>query len=175
MVGLELRYYLEIEMNKLLTIILCFSFIGCAEYPKVSKYINPDFAPYYAEFESIYGTYPAIGIDFSEGLDPRYLGICRTTAGGNYIYINSKHWYGLSEHLKIALIFHELGHCLLGRSHTTARYEVDGCPTSLMFPYLVSLICYNRYYDDYIDELINNRLELPEQNAEFVIKISDNF
>lgn len=42
-------------------------------------------------------------------------------------------WFGVSDHVREALVFHELGHSVLGRVHRDERLP-NGSPASIMFP-----------------------------------------
>ena len=76
---------------------------------------------------------------------------------------------------KKELVYHELGHCLLGKNHsektlsdgfvgtverfafnigwwTPKGYLKDKCPASLMHPYMVGPYCFGKHYDYYIAE-----------------------
>jgi len=55
--------------------------------------------------------------------------------------------------IKEALLFHELGHCILNRSHTTKTIQ-GGAPGSLMFPDVLSEDIFNASTESlYLDEL----------------------
>lgn len=53
-----------------------------------------------------------------------------------------------------ALMYHELGHCLLGRVHTSAT-ESNGNPISIMFPAGVVGSVYYASRSQYLNELFN--------------------
>jgi hypothetical protein len=77
----------------------------------------------------------------------------------NTIYVSREEWDLLDESGKKILIYHELGHCVLGRLHEVHTYEKEQayCPTSIMFPYLDPTVkCYEVYEDLYIEELFTN-------------------
>jgi hypothetical protein len=73
------------------------------------------------------------------------------------IRVRKMAWEFLNEKQRLALLYHELGHCALNREHTdtelTALFET---PTSLMSPYLVSESDLNKRYDYYISELFTH-------------------
>ena len=58
----------------------------------------------------------------------------------------------LSNVRREALLFHELGHCLLNRVHDDDTYD-DGRPKSLMNKYIIGEYYYSSYYDEYMREL----------------------
>lgn len=119
---------------------------------------NPIFQPYISEFESYYGaSVAAVPIAFSK-LEPTIAGVCHYLKVGNgpiewgYIEIDQEYWKEISEKQKIDLIFHELGHCVLGRDHVTPN-GVEWCPKSFMNPSVMSDYCLENHYDDYIKEM----------------------
>jgi hypothetical protein len=59
----------------------------------------------------------------------------------------------ISENADMSAIFHEFGHCLLNRKHTTALLP-NGLPQSLMYPESHSLLNYD--YNYYVNELFSN-------------------
>ena len=81
------------------------------------------------------------------------LGRC-TSWSNDYrqIVINKDYWKNptTTETAKIALIFHELGHCDLNRRHTETLLS-DGKPASLMYPYNIPYLPLMEEY--YFDEL----------------------
>lgn len=92
-------------------------------------------------------------------------GLCRTRFGHTpiiYIDTTTLNWRN-SEMSREQLIFHELGHCILGRSHTRDTLQ-NGQPASLMRPtgetlYGSIMSQYKRDY--YLDELFNPLIDKP--------------
>ncbi|HEV8506751.1 MAG TPA: hypothetical protein VGQ53_15175 [Chitinophagaceae bacterium] len=88
------------------------------------------------------------------------------------IYINP-HIHCWQNHTQLeTLIFHEMGHCILGRDHDTTRMP-KGDPKSIMYPGDVSLYApcvypigdscnklYKRGY--YLDELFDSNTPVPD-------------
>lgn len=91
-----------------------------------------------------------------------------------YIEIDRNYWESHSSISRWSLIFHEMGHCILGREHPmlemgsfikwleslgikTIRHQEnylkDGCPKTLMHPYDFSDSCITDHLDYYIKEL----------------------
>jgi len=89
-----------------------------------------------------------------------------------------------SSYYRKELIYHELGHCILGRNHSAITkasgfvasierfffkiglwqpmgYLADGCPASLMHPYMVGDDCFKDHYVYYIEELFANYNPTP--------------
>ena len=84
-------------------------------------------------------------------------GQCQTAANGDsHIQIDQAWWNGASEYDKEFLIFHELGHCALGRAHDDAS-DVNGFCISIM--HSSSTACDFIYKantrDGYLDELFS--------------------
>lgn len=69
------------------------------------------------------------------------------------IHISEEHWSSKSENEKEVIMFHELGHCLLHRSHNET--VVNSVPTSLMFPIQLSDAVYEPRRAAYIHELFS--------------------
>lgn len=64
-------------------------------------------------------------------------GACNVSWGQRSIVIDPEQWMQLTKSDRKTLIFHELGHCLLNRSHVTSWIEVLGVgeePSSIMYP-----------------------------------------
>ncbi len=57
-------------------------------------------------------------------------GLCRTVAARSEIVIDRRRWDILSEQNREQLMFHELGHCILKRSHCNEK--LNGTPVSIM-------------------------------------------
>lgn len=114
---------------------------------------------------------------FSYPKDESTIGTCWPLGFITEIDISREGWESNpSYYWRKALIYHELGHCILGRNHTEVTessgyvgaierfffrmgfwqpkgYLSDGCPASLMHPYLVSESCFYSHYNYYIEEM----------------------
>lgn len=92
-------------------------------------------------------------------------GICRPRKRPRHIYINPKYWEVASGWEREAIIFHELGHCVLGRIHLNEKLPNGEC-ASLMdgkedgFSCVNNLVC-PRWRDYYYDELFDPETPLP--------------
>lgn len=73
----------------------------------------------------------------------------------NKIILNSLLWSNYSYDMREQLLFHELGHCTLKRSHITSKDLSDGCPQTIMTPFLMSKRCYKKHKQYYHKELFN--------------------
>ncbi len=114
--------------------------------------IDPAFQPYYDEFGAIYKMYVGVPIGFVNQPSPRD-GVCMVLEDGyRQIEVDPKDWQGFSELERKALVFHELGHCVFGRTHN--RWPlVDGCPYSIMNPVTLGDWCMSNHFDHYVNEL----------------------
>ncbi|NBO09551.1 MAG: hypothetical protein EBV30_09465 [Actinobacteria bacterium] len=63
------------------------------------------------------------------------IGLCEVTGTFRRVSVDPVYWKFATEDERLGLMYHELGHCLLGRDHTEALLP-DGRPASLMHPYL---------------------------------------
>jgi len=111
------------------------------------------------------------------------------------VTIDDYYWKWLSETGREALIFHELGHCTLFRGHTdikeddgTIEYKIenflfslgvfekkgylkDGCPASIMHPYMFSDKCLKKHRKYYMEELFNpSKYNIKNTNARNILK-----
>lgn len=125
--------------------------------PKPFASVDGDLQPYFNSFRDISG-----GRDISdvEGKfyyeESKILGTCSSTMDHKVISINMKYWPNLGEKSRLSLIYHEFGHCTLGRDHRDDMLS-DGCPLSMMNTYAPAAICLDRHWDDYTRELLSNR------------------
>lgn len=131
--------------------------------------IHPNAAKYVGTFESQLGKdIKDLKVTYAKLSDDRVLGYCEigTRVNREYgvevvdhvyatpkIVLNTTHWEKLSLASKEQLIYHELGHCVLGRPHET-RLE-NKTPVSLMYPYHLGTEIYVSNYASYISELFS--------------------
>ena len=117
------------------------------------RYKDSAFLQYVEKFENLYNISASNIAIFFDVMEETTGGIC---SGRGVIKINKELWFDItSDAKKEALIFHELGHCLLGRDHVDDLFD-DGCPISLMHPILISEYCYEKHKEDLQYELIRN-------------------
>lgn len=113
--------------------------------------IDLELAPYWQEF-----VYQAQlrGVEITDSPDiifvekfeePGRLGVC--TWAGN-IEISRAWWKTLGSSYREITIFHELGHCALGKGHSDS-------PDSIMYPYVGVQKGYEKNREFYLDELFN--------------------
>lgn len=88
------------------------------------------------------------------------LGVCTTTSGVRDVTINRIYWEAWAANGKREdmeqLMFHELGHCTLSRSHFNTN--TNGIAQSIMNAYHVNKVYYLANYNYYIDELFTPTL-----------------
>jgi hypothetical protein len=72
------------------------------------------------------------------------------------ITLNAKMWQGRGYYANKLTLFHELGHCLLGRGHYVGKDK------SIMTAYIPATETFKIYYEDYMNELFNPSMELME-------------
>ena len=113
-----------------ITIIILSSIICYSCGPEIAlNNIDPEFQEYVDIYfdegrkRSIYSIGEVVPLEIQfvtqdELSSPTTLGVC-LGFGGNRIRISRLNWGDLQENEKEALISHEIGHCLLSRSHTT--------------------------------------------------------
>lgn len=109
------------------------------------------------------------------------VGICNYGSNFREIDIDRKYWNSITDKQKEALVFHELTHCYCLRKHDYGEgslypdaktskfaksqkldffiiapgYLVDGCPSSIMYPYVVGTKCMKKYEDYYLSEMFD--------------------
>lgn len=123
---------------------------------------DPVFVSYVERFQSMARYYgrtddvSRLAVIFNDSnLDrPSTIASCMISTGPqNVVSVRRSYWDAATELVKQALIFHELGHCMLLRPHRGDVRVSDMTPISLMYPYIISNNLYNNYYNVYNDEL----------------------
>jgi len=129
-------------------------------YPERDIFIHHEFKPFLKSFELVglkYGRFfPsfAVTINLVDDIGNSWAsGMCYySDTGINEIRIRKAAWELMSDFDKEALIFHELGHCLLNRPHCAAETK-KGTPFSIMHPYVVEGELWEKYRSFYMKEL----------------------
>lgn len=138
-------------------IILMMFLAGCGKQVERDQSIDPVLNVYYQEFLNeahnreidlvFYGS-----INFST--DGAWAGWCSEISNGyGNILINSNLWVDYTDDQRRWLVFHELGHCLLGRDHLPANGLT--CPTDIMEPYLYNDSLCSNYVKDNWNQYLN--------------------
>lgn len=92
-------------------------------------------------------------------LPPSMNGECQVSAdNGHVVSLNRYRWFTASDQFKEELVFHELGHCVLNRGHTSNIWSPNSniqLFESLMYPFETEdlAIYYLEYRKHYVDEL----------------------
>jgi hypothetical protein len=68
------------------------------------------------------------------------------------INLNKNYWNAATEEDRLILVWHELGHCLCLAFHDSSIFE-DGCPKSIMSPYVPSRTCIGMHFPEYVEDL----------------------
>lgn len=120
--------------------------------------IDPKLAPYVQMFGLIGQiNIPPLTVVFKdikdEGYEPgsRVIGYCYLQL--RRIEIDPTWWAGASPLAQQAIMFHELGHCVLGRDEMPV-VDPDGCSRSIMHPMINKVLqCYDKKMNYYHQEL----------------------
>ena len=122
--------------------------------------VDPEIEPYYERWQQRFGgDVWDIPANFAKLSDGR-AGTCHVIRrNGRVIHreirLDLRTWDNFSELRREALVWHELGHCLLGRGHLDDW--VDGRPVSVMNTWLLQEHHYEKHYDWYQWELSNGQ------------------
>jgi hypothetical protein len=145
-------------MRSLLVIAICFLNVACGK-----GQIGNDFVPLVSQFEDearARGKNLTVSSEIKFGhLDTGTSGLCQSGLGHNTITILKGSWDSMNDDGKRALLYHELGHCELGKSHDEheSRVDIDGTnysKTSIMYPELNKVLrAYSLLEKQYLDEL----------------------
>jgi hypothetical protein len=127
-----------------------------AKDPRDVTGIDPKFQGYVDMYVGVKGS--PLNYDIPIGFAPQngnVIGMCtRWSNGYRQIEVDPTYWNDptTTENERIALIFHELGHCDLNRDHDTTLLS-SGYPESLMYPYDVGFLSSMQTY--YFHELFH--------------------
>lgn len=140
---------------------------ACNRKLELSKevYIDIELAPYVTEFvaDSVAVGRPVfidnLIVKFQSGLGGDVLGECQDANGGTEgtpnIYINSDNWDEQSAISKKAIMYHELGHCVLFLGHDETMININGylIAKSIMYPWIQADNIYRDHWNSYVYEL----------------------
>lgn len=127
--------------------------VGCGKFRAVNiGIVDPEFEPYVEMFLD-HANISSINVDmYFNDLTGNVIGVCKTRGSEKKIEIDIMWWSSASELDREIVIFHELGHCVLGQGHRNFRLS-DGCRGSIMDEYHIGAYCYDKHYDHYIGEM----------------------
>lgn len=97
-----------------------------------------------------------VPVNFGDTTKPNYDGVCLLYPDGTKEVIIKKSWWKSANKVsKKIMIFHELGHCRLGRKHDSSTVEIDGrqVKTSIMHPVIPDYATFGTYQEGYLNEL----------------------
>lgn len=128
-----------------------------------TKGIAPELLQYVRSFEAAYGkSIGDITVNFGDTEDKHNSGWCDIRFDGRRAVTISSKWWDIFKSKNTMLmepvVWHELGHCVLNREHTSARMPINTVrgesegPASIMYP-TSSWYNFNEYRDYYIGEL----------------------
>ena len=135
--------------------------IGCGG----AIYETGEFEKYMVSFRAEsarFGVVPLaknIRIEFAT-LEQWEFGRCTQDPSFAYVRIDSMKWQRLDEDSREALLFHELGHCLLGREHMDTWIRRENRPLSVMHAVLIDGSVYRHYREDLVQELFKSPADL---------------
>lgn len=145
-------------------------FAGCTEEPTEVEAaptvtVAVELQPYFEDFEALAASYgrdvSAIIVGVSgnlETLENNIAGQCTSFSNGvgNTVRIDTEFWEQAHSTLREFVVFHELGHCVLGRGHLNTQTP-DGRCVSIM--HSGETDCRNVYgpltRSDYLEELFS--------------------
>lgn len=146
-------------MRLFLLLIIAQFLVSCQQRdPRTFAGVHPEFRDLVAQYESLLGK--SIG-DVAVNFQDRPTGVagsCITTYhdGGPYheVVIDPDTWDDISDEQQMALLFHELAHCVQGRPHLNSHLS-DGCPKSMMHENLLATSCIKNHEGYYLKELFD--------------------
>lgn len=170
---MEMRFKTMKNLLRIFTMLMLTSLMSCSsEEPESKVVLSPEFRPYVRSFEQE-AAKRGITFDFEESgleilLGPTRVdnaaGVCR---GDGSIEIETNIWDNYSDAGKEQLIFHELGHCVLGRPHRNIVFNngewgsiMRGSPIPEDRGVAVNYSGRRKQY--YIDELFNEDTAFPD-------------
>lgn len=161
-------------MRKTLTILMAVFNPGCGTEAIATKKMPDEVAPYYYKFlqdaanhNTVVNRYAieSLTISFLDKVvmeNTRYLGVCYkntpNTTSVLAVYLDKDFWDVAPPAQREALVYHELGHCLLGEDHRDES-AADGTFASVMHAALISGAMYYKSperHEAYLVELFSH-------------------
>jgi hypothetical protein len=97
--------------------------------------------------------------------DKDIIGLCFTTESPPRIALDLNWFISQNDYGKKALLYHELGHCILRQSHRNGILA-NKCKTSIMSEYVVGNKCLEDNYKYYIDELFSHAQDYAYEDSD---------
>lgn len=109
--------------TKMIALMLLLSACGTKE----KAIIDPAFNSYVQDFEAKVGV-PVSGVDIMfKPTEYPAIGVCyQYSSGKNKIEVDPTRWASMDEYGREQLMYHELGHCVLGMRHNDAEVSMGG-------------------------------------------------
>lgn len=128
---------------------------GCADAPAP---IDEALRPFVNRFETTLGKKIKFSMRFVD-MDHKYAGMCFVYLDGNRkVEISDYWWPQMTENGQEQVVFHELGHCELGRGHIADKNN-DSKPVSIMHPVAFGdSPYYEEHHSYYVGELFRNKV-----------------
>lgn len=105
---------------------------ACGQAPQIT--VEPAFDMYIAKFRTHVGVdIVDLSTTFATLVRPMVGECIHKEDGTREIKIDLTYWNNSSDDAREELLYHELGHCVLNKGHTSVM-NTDGCPHSIMHP-----------------------------------------
>jgi hypothetical protein len=147
-------------MVRLLLVFLGFVLVSaCSKTPELE--VNAELQPYFDSFvQEAQKRGRTLTLDQINGIigavdEKNVAAKCQTLSSGHKnVLVDQTFWFGASSSLRELVVFHELGHCALGRTHTDAAKADGSCASMMQSGSGTCKIDYNtRNRSAYLDEL----------------------
>ncbi len=148
---------------KLGILFIIFILCGCYKLPILTISIEPQFQEYVSQFESLYGIKIDGSIVSTEKVpfdSAHVVAVCQNygrNSRWNVVYVQRKFWDKADFHTRQEMLFHELGHCVMGLKDDLTITQMGGIPNvprSIMYPWLFGdTLVYRENLEYYLKEL----------------------
>lgn len=132
-----------------------------AKKPREVVYIAPELQPFVTQFKQDAEKYDRplsitnLTAQLSDRIEDPAVGECARDAGTPIVRISRTFWSSASDAAKTLILYHELGHCVLGRDHEDTLILNDSIPRSLMATRELNVAVFVLHYDYYLCELFS--------------------
>lgn len=139
--------------------------VACAG-PSIPRIVDPALEPFVGQFEALLGHQVHMTVGFGDltaedvVFNEDVVGLCsyqQTAPYSPLITIDKQYFDNTDLGSQIELIFHELGHCELGRVHTSAL-DASKQPLSIMYPVNFGGSQFMINEQAYVNELFTNKV-----------------
>jgi len=153
------------QWNYLWVIVFIGAAMSACNDTEVVREVDAELVPYFDRFVAE-GRARGVDVDydlwqvegFVESIEGRQvLGQCsHSEQNPNAVIIDRVLWRRASDEMREQVIFHELGHCYLQRSHDDTKNELGICNSLMRSSTTICNINYTENRDHYLDELFEN-------------------